>query len=370
MNLHILPRGALAAWIELLGTTYRVIGPKQKELSVQTPSGNGAARQTYDREYIFDDITAIADLALPYRSTILPPKKIFLPQKEALFGFKDHGGQIEPRFDERPTVVLGLHTCDLHAIHMLDQVFSQRFSDQHYLARRLHTTVVSIDCGVPCSENAFCKDMGTWTVPEAFDLHLTDLGNEYAIEVGSEDGAALLQGLAAVRLATKSDYQRFDQARSIKWSRFSYRLETDLNELAGLMAASYRSPVWEDLGEQCLGCGACTAVCPTCYCFDVHDEVNFDLHSGERFRVWDSCQFSQFAKVAGGHDFRNGRAARLRHRFYHKFKYQSPSADLSACVGCGRCAEACLVGINPINVLGRLQKKRAADSGKRQEVVV
>jgi formate hydrogenlyase subunit 6/NADH:ubiquinone oxidoreductase subunit I len=136
------------------------------------------------------------------------------------------------------------------------------------------------------------------------------------------------------------------------------------------MAASYRSPLWEDLGEQCLGCGACTAVCPTCYCFDVYDEVNFDLQSGERFRVWDSCQFSQFATVAGGHDFRNGRSARLRHRFYHKFKYQASNGDLSACVGCGRCANACLVGINPIDVLGKLQKKRGAELEKRREVVV
>ena len=52
---------------------------------------------------------------------------------------------------------------------------------------------------------------------------------------------------------------------------------------------------------------------------------------------------TQFATVAGGHDFRRSRAARLRHRFSHKFKYQPESTGLAGCVGCGRCAD-CLGG--------------------------
>jgi hypothetical protein len=300
----------------------------------------------------------------------LPPKKFFLPQKETLFRFKDNGRVLDPHLPDGPAVILGMHTCDLHALLTLDQVFSQPPADQHYLARRANTTIVSIECLEACSENAFCKDMGTWIAPEKYDLHLTDLGPDYALEVGSARGAELLRDVPGVRPASEADRRRFNQTISAKWPRFPYQLEVDLSGLPSLMAISYRSQVWDDLGQKCLGCGSCTMVCPTCFCFDVDDEVDFDLTSGERFRVWDSCQFGHFALVAGGHDFRQGRAARLRHRFFHKFKYQSRDGGRSGCVGCGRCADACLVDIKPIEVINVLQRKQAVQAGKRREAVL
>lgn len=368
MNLQVMPKDALVEWIELLSARYRVIGPKRKqEVVQQQPAGD--TQQPPREQYIFGELQGAHELELSYPSTILPPKKVFLPQKEELFSFKDNGHQVDLQLDERRTVIFGIHTCDLHAVLLLDQAFSQGAADQHYMARRANTTMVSIECLDPCSESAFCKDMGTWIVPETFDLHLTDLGHEYALEIGSAKGSELLENLTNIRPATETDYWRFNQAISAKWARFPYRLEADLSELPSLLAISYRSQVWEELGQQCLGCGTCTAVCPTCYCFDVVDEVNFDLASGKRFRVWDSCQFGQFASVAGGHDFRNSRAARLRHRFYHKFKYQAENSGLVGCVGCGRCAEACLVNIKPIDVINKLHRKRVAVSGERQEVM-
>jgi sulfhydrogenase subunit beta (sulfur reductase) len=212
--------------------------------------------------------------------------------------------------------------------------------------------------------------MGAWTVPEKFDLHLTDVGDDYAIAIGSEKGAELLHGLAGPRPATEADMAHYGRVMNAKWPRFPYRLEAEQSELPGLLATSYSSPLWEELGKRCLSCGGCTAVCPTCYCFDVFDEVDFDLTSGKRLRVWDSCQFGQFATVAGGHDFRNSRGARLRHRFSHKYKYQTECSGMAGCVGCGRCAEACLVDIKPVDVLNKLQRKRAAAAGKPREVKV
>ena len=29
---------------------------------------------------------------------------------------------------------------------------------------------------------------------------------------------------------------------------------------------------WEDVTAKCLSCGACTYLCPTCYCFNITDE--------------------------------------------------------------------------------------------------
>jgi sulfhydrogenase subunit beta (sulfur reductase) len=368
MNLHVMSKETIGEWVALLNEGYRIIGPKRKQGAVGL-SPSGAAQQPEGDRYFYDEIQSAEELVLSFPGTILPPKKVLLPQKEELVRFKNGGRQVEPVIDDRPTVVLGIHTCDLHAIRVLDEAMSQGAVDQHYLARRANTVLVSIECLEPCSENAFCKDMGTWTVPETFDLHLTDLGDDYMLEVGSAKGVALIQDMTSIRPATDADHRRLNRAMSAKWPRFPYRLDADLSELPSLMALSYRSQVWEEVGQRCLGCGSCTVVCPTCFCFDVIDDMDLNLSSGTRIRIWDSCQFGEFATVAGGHDFRNGQAARQRHRFYHKFKYLSDNIGLAGCVGCGRCSDACLVNIRPVDVLNDLQRKEAAVAGKRREVV-
>ena len=43
--------------------------------------------------------------------------------------------------------------------------------------------------------------------------------------------------------------------------------DTDLLELHG---ASF----WDDVAFACLNCGTCTFSCPTCWCFDLQDEVH------------------------------------------------------------------------------------------------
>ena len=60
-----------------------------------------------------------------------------------------------------------------------------------------NTILVSIECLKPCMPQSFCKSMGTLSVTEGFDLHLTDLGEDYAVDVGTERGAAPAEGLRA-----------------------------------------------------------------------------------------------------------------------------------------------------------------------------
>jgi hypothetical protein len=70
MSLYILSKEKLPEFVKALQARFRVVGP------VRTETG-----------YAFDDITEPAQLQLNYNTTVLPPKKYFLPQREVLFDF-------------------------------------------------------------------------------------------------------------------------------------------------------------------------------------------------------------------------------------------------------------------------------------------
>jgi formate hydrogenlyase subunit 6/NADH:ubiquinone oxidoreductase subunit I len=239
----------------------------------------------------------------------------------------------------------------------LDHVFAAGYADPYYLKRRRQTLIVSVECLSPCDENSFCKSMGTLTAEEGFDLHLVDLGDEYAVDTGTEAGQDLLQ-YARTTPASVEDIQRLNGVLSEKWPRFPYRLDFDVSDLPALLSMSMKSPLWEELEERCLACAACTNVCPTCFCFNVKDETNLDLTSGRRVRQWDSCQLDAFATIADGHNFRERRALRQRHRFMRKGKYILMAHNYLGCVGCGRCARACLVDITPVGVWNELYRQK------------
>jgi sulfhydrogenase subunit beta (sulfur reductase) len=346
---QVLPKTALSDWINTLLQDYRVIAP----VSVQ-------------EFYKFREINTPEEVVLEYPTSILPPKKVVLPPREDLLQFDLINHVIEPVQNSTPTVVIGIHTCDLHAMQTMDHIFESGFPDQHYARQRENTTLVSVECLKPCSEYSFCKDMDTQNVPDQFDLHMTDLGDAYILETGSEKGEQLLKDFEKLEMVTETLQKRYKRAQSQKWSSFTYRLRPRAEEITSLLALNYRSILWQELGDRCLSCGACNLVCPTCFCFDVRDEADLTFNTGKRYRVWDSCQINPFASVAGGHNFRPNRAERLRHRFFHKFKYLPDSIHLEGCVGCGRCADACLVGINPIDVLNKLYQRQALPAGENK----
>ncbi len=338
MSLWVIDKEEMAPFVTRLMEEYRVVGPVAK----------GA-------KFVFAEIEDPADLRLDYDTTILPPKKFLQPPEERLMTFTRTGKPlVEAVIDAPPTVILGVHTCDLAGLRVLDAAFSQGYPDAHYLKRRENSLLIGLECLGPCDEHSFCKSMGTMTAGNGYDLHLTDLGDAYAVDVGTEAGLALLQKYDGARRATEADMQQLNKVLGAKWSRFPYKLNFDVGELDSLMRRSWDSPVWDKLAEICLACGTCTLVCPTCFCFNVYDEVELDLSRGERKRRWDSCQLDEFARVAGGENFREHQSARLRHRFMRKGRYLLEKYGELGCTGCGRCARSCLVHISPVNVFNDL----------------
>lgn len=338
----IMPKQGFPQWISrLLDHEFKVVGPVEKH-----------------GQFVFDEIRKPAQLVIDYTISSLPPKKYLLPPREVLFNFNTKTMEIQPVLESEPTVIIGLHSCDMHAIKLLDDIQNTGYSDQHYQARREQTYLVSFDCVKPCSPQAFCKDMNTLSVPDNYDLHFVDVGENFLIYVGTKKGESLLDGCVSLWAATEDDLQALDDTMAQKWQNFDYRLNVDVSELPDILGQALHSPIWDQQAEICMACGACTQVCPTCYCFDVTDEVELDLENGQRVRTWDSCQIDKFAVVAGGHDFRSQRAGRIRHRIMRKGKWQYEAYGQMGCVGCGRCGTACLVNINMISTFNQLAEEQ------------
>ncbi|MDY6877207.1 MAG: 4Fe-4S dicluster domain-containing protein [Chloroflexota bacterium] len=327
---QVLDKVSLDKYLERLMADYQVVGPQAK-----------------GPKFAFGPITNPAQLRLDYDTTILPPKKVLQPPQERLATFtRGEEPHVEPVIEVGPTVLLGVHTCDLHAIGLLDQAFSQEYPDAHYLERRQQTIIVSLECLEPCDEYSFCKSMGTLSADGGYDLHLTDLGSAYMVDVATEAGEALLEKYAQARPAADADVSLLNQVLGDKWPHFTSRLDFEAAELPALLSTAYDHPLWDELGGRCFACGSCTNVCPTCYCFNVFDEVDMALTEGERYRRWDSCQLDEFARVAGGENFREARSARQCHRFMRKGKYIYEKFGELGCVGCGRCVRTCVANIS------------------------
>jgi sulfhydrogenase subunit beta (sulfur reductase) len=338
MSLMIVEKSGLESWVDALVEEERVVGPQAK-----------------GPKYVFAPLARADQLRLDYNTTILPPKVALQPPEERLVEYTLSAKPVvETVVEAEPTVLFGVHTCDLHAIRLLDAALGSEPPDAHYLERRQQTTIVSLECLRPCDEDCFCKDMGTLSADEGYDLHLTDIGEAYAASAATDRGRALLDRCGEAHVATDEDVRRLNEVLAAKWPRFKRRLLFDAAELPALLATAHDNPLWKELGERCFACGSCTNVCPTCYCFNVADEVDIGLSQGVRTRLWDSCQLDEFARVAGGENFREARAARQRHRFMRKGKYLYEKFGELGCVGCGRCIRTCLVHINIVDGFNRL----------------
>ena len=92
-------------------------------------------------------------------------------------------------------------------------------------------------------------------------------------------------------------------------------------------------------------------VCPTCNCYNVSDVFDVTNETtGRRERTWDSCMFADYSLVAGGHNFRESRADRLKLWYTHKLKTFGSEYGRPGCIGCGRCVDTCPVDINVVTV--------------------
>ena len=283
-------------------------------------------------------------------------KRHLFPPREELATVRREAGRLtveEAPVDRAPVAIVGLRSCDLHAVAIQDRVFLGSDPDERYEARRKAAFLVGVDCaraGATC----FCASMGTGpSCTAGFDLALTELGSgELLARAGTPEGEAVLACLPAVP-ACEADLVEAEEARARTAASMGRQVEAD--GLRDLLYRNLEHPRWQEVAEACLACGSCTSVCPTCFC---HDQVDVASLSGEvaaRSREWASCFSLEFSHLAG-FDVRPNRDARYRQWLTHKFAGWFDQFGTSGCVGCGRCITWCPVGIDVTAELAAIRR--------------
>jgi len=272
-------------------------------------------------------------------NTRYPPKALFLPQSEALLKYNRQLNKLEELIiAPKPRIIFGIRPCDASAVSLLDTVFhTDEYDDPYWKTRRDATILIGMGCKDPC-QTCFCTTVGYGPFNhDGLDALITEVDETFFIEVFTDKGKQLFLDLPVA----SEDQQRI--VKSIQTNaEEKMQPAFDTTNLKQKLDQNFESDYWSKISESCLGCGVCTFLCPTCFCFDIVDEVQ----RNERVRNWDTCMFKIYSQEASGHNPRPTRVERTRQRIMHKYSYWIDHIGKIGCTGCGRCIRYCPVGLD------------------------
>ena len=271
-------------------------------------------------------------------------RSVLFDYKELIFS-SVKGKLVEPEVvkkDQKKTVILGLRKCDLSAIKKHELAFNGNFKDPYFNKRRNNTLLFGYlqkDCG---DGYCFCQSVD---LDSGFDLFFYRRFDHYLVETGSKNGESIIREFRFFFDDTK--YSLTDEDRKIA---NSLKLHShDINDIYD------NTKGWAGLVEDCLSCGQCNILCPTCYCFEFKEVSNRD-GSFDKFRCPSECQLECFSRVAGNHVFRKSQLDRFKHRIYHQLQYFKERFGKTLCVGCGRCIRHCPTKIDFVSKINEMKK--------------
>jgi ferredoxin len=292
---------------------------------------------------LLDEIQGADEIHLDHIQTNNSIKEYFLPKTEKILSYKIEKNKVsmeEPEGFAVKTVIFGSRPCDAASLPIMDKVFNWDCTDKFWVQRREESTVVTIACD-KCDNYCFCTSVGLAPdSKEGSDILLTKVSEEeYLAETVTEKGEKLVESLGTV-------FTPVDNTGTENLNRqvatVEKKFETD--KVKPWLDENFVHKVWAEFSTKCIGCGACTFVCPTCHCFDIVDECT--MSKGDRVKNWDGCQFKMFTLHTSGHNPRSTQDQRWRQRIMHKFKYYVEKFDNILCVGCGRCSRVCPADMN------------------------
>lgn len=306
--------------------------------------GKVVAPTRQDDLTVFSALPSSEALDLNYTNSKLSPKDYFFPQTEVLFCYEKENNQIHPPLiEDKPAYLVGVRPCDAKAITLLDCIFNDpQYKDVYYLNKRKNTVVIGLACTNPQS-TCFCTSTGGGPLDTTgMDMLWQDLGDRYLIKAVTPQGKELASKLSGIDKAPEKDLSYAKKQGEKILSMIPPAFEAE--KISEKLPALFEDSVWETIHEKCLGCAACTFVCPTCHCFDIQDENS--RNRGQRVKLWDSCMFPLFTLHTSGHNPRLSGKERMRQRIMHKFNYFKVNNGHVACVGCGRCIRECPVNMD------------------------
>jgi len=277
------------------------------------------------------------------------------PLKIFFFPFKE---KILPAIEQFPNlVIIGAANCDLKGLEILDKVFIEGdYKDPNYSKRRENTIVISIDCQNPYS-TCFCEPIGTRSYPEKnFDINLTALKDGFILQLGSEKGKKFIEDLKNFSDVSSELIQERKEIREktekIVKENNKFNFFNKIEKIKGL----YEKEYWKKIKDiaNCVQCGSCTSNCPSCVCLLLEDIGDKDYF--KKIKVWDSCLYPGYARMASGASPRPSLYERYANRFLCKYWYMFENFGTKGCTGCGRCISGCIGKIDKRKVLEELLK--------------
>ncbi len=290
-------------------------------------------------------------LELDHVVTVNGVKDILLPRCEALAEFRLDDVSVEPVEDPPARRVLfATRPCDAASLVILDAILLDPVRDARYARNRDETVIVTVACS-RADDACFCTSMGYGPHDETgSDVILLPAGGSFIVRALTGKGKVFL---GEVGVEADAGGEPDSPPQPVR------KVTTD--GLKEWLDENFESERWESASVNCISCGTCYYLCPTCHCFDITDEAG--VSKGRRYRIWDCCSFSDFTRMAG-HQPRVGRHARYRQRIMHKFKYTVDNVNLTACVGDGRCIRHCPVGVDIGEILEYLPAGGASGESK------
>lgn len=300
------------------------------------------------------------------RMPVRSPKEAVFPQSETLLTYKydkdpenpDRTSvRIKETLPKERAVVFGARPCGTRGMTIFDSVFdNERIRDPYYATRRENTLYVTVACH-KVESTCFCHEVGSGPADTAgSDVLLTPVQGGYAAEAVTERGEKMLEaGFFADGGDKCAEAEEVKKAtREMLGEAHDY---SDAPEK--LLAVFDDDEFWEEQAAACLSCGACTYLCPTCYCFNITDEATGT--TGKRVRSWDTCMNFQYTLEGSGHNPRSTKAKRLKNRVNHKFAYFPDTYEQRlACCGCGRCIKSCPAAVDIRSIVKAAQARVAA----------
>jgi ferredoxin len=180
---------------------------------------------------------------------------------------------------------------------------------------------------------------------------LVDIGDDYLVEAVTAAGKELLAKSSKFVEATTADEKVAEVTKKEAVARITRQLDTkDIDKK--LLATFEDGVMWQNIAAKCVSCGICTLLCPTCYCFDINDEMI--KNEGARYRSWDSCSFATYTKMPTENP-RIEKWRRVRNKVCHKYEFYPMNYGVIACTGCGRCIRQCPVNWDIVQTLESIQ---------------